>query len=142
VTFQSIYPACYPGRWPHIHLEVYPDLASATDDANKIATSQVALPEDACVAVYATDGYDSSIATLQQVSLEADNVFGDDGGESQLGTMSGGVDEGYIVELAVRFRRSEVRSLRYRQRTRSRAKRTEISPSGDSLSCETAWNVA
>jgi hypothetical protein len=72
-----------------------------TDDANRIATSQVALPEDACVAVYATHGYSSSVATLQQVSLEADNVFGDDGGVSQLGTMSGGVDEGYVVELAV-----------------------------------------
>ncbi len=27
VTFQSIFPACYSGRWPHIHFEVYPDLA-------------------------------------------------------------------------------------------------------------------
>lgn len=101
VTFQSIFPACYPGRWPHIHFEVYPDLASATDDANRIATSQVALPEDACAAVYATDGYSASVASLQQVSLESDNVFGDDGGASQLGTPSGNVDEGYIVELAV-----------------------------------------
>ena len=25
VTFQSIFPACYPGRWPHIHFEVYPE---------------------------------------------------------------------------------------------------------------------
>lgn len=23
VTFDSIYPACYSGRWPHIHFEVY-----------------------------------------------------------------------------------------------------------------------
>jgi protocatechuate 3,4-dioxygenase beta subunit len=22
VTFQSIFPACYSGRWPHIHFEV------------------------------------------------------------------------------------------------------------------------
>ena len=44
VTFQSIFPACYSGRWPHIHFEVYPNLAAATDDANKIATSQIALP--------------------------------------------------------------------------------------------------
>ena len=26
VTFQSIFPACYAGRWPHIHFEVYPSL--------------------------------------------------------------------------------------------------------------------
>ena len=23
VTFTSIFPACYTGRWPHIHFEVY-----------------------------------------------------------------------------------------------------------------------
>ena len=26
VTFTSIFPACYSGRWPHIHFEVYPSL--------------------------------------------------------------------------------------------------------------------
>jgi protocatechuate 3,4-dioxygenase beta subunit len=101
VTFTSIFPGCYSGRWPHIHFEVYPDLAAATDDANKIATSQIALPEDACTAAYATDGYSQSVANLQQVSLESDNVFGDDAGVHQLGTVTGSVDAGYIVELAV-----------------------------------------
>jgi len=24
VTFQSIWPGCYDGRWPHVHFEVYP----------------------------------------------------------------------------------------------------------------------
>ncbi len=74
---------------------------AATDTANTIATSQIALPEDACSAVYATDGYGQSIGNLQQVSLETDNVFGDDGGVHQLGTVTGSVDEGYVVELAV-----------------------------------------
>jgi protocatechuate 3,4-dioxygenase beta subunit len=23
VTFTTIYPACYSGRWPHIHFEVF-----------------------------------------------------------------------------------------------------------------------
>jgi protocatechuate 3,4-dioxygenase beta subunit len=101
VTFTSIFPACYSGRWPHIHFEVYSNLAAATDDANKIATSQVALPKDACTAVYATAGYEQSVTNLQRVSLATDNVFGDDGGAHQLGTMSGSVPEGYAVELAV-----------------------------------------
>ena len=26
VTFTTIFPACYSGRWPHIHFEVYPSL--------------------------------------------------------------------------------------------------------------------
>jgi protocatechuate 3,4-dioxygenase beta subunit len=101
VTFTSIFPACYSGRWPHVHFEVYPTLASATDDANKVATSQIALPEEACKAVYATDGYSQSVTNLQQVSLRTDNVFGDDGGARQLGTVSGSVGEGLAVALTV-----------------------------------------
>ncbi len=101
VTFSSIFPACYSGRWPHIHFEVYPSLEKATDDANKIATSQIALPEDACNAVYATAGYEQSVQNMQNVSLTSDNVFGEDGGVRQLGTVSGSPDQGYVVELTV-----------------------------------------
>jgi protocatechuate 3,4-dioxygenase beta subunit len=64
VTFTSIYPACYAGRWPHIHFEVYPSLGAATDAAKRIATSQVALPKTTCAAVYATAGYEQSAASL------------------------------------------------------------------------------
>jgi protocatechuate 3,4-dioxygenase beta subunit len=100
-TFTSIYPGCCAGQWPHIHFEVYPDLSAATDDANRIATSQIALPEDACISVYATAGYEQSVSNLAQVSLASDNVFGDDGGVSQLGTVTGDVGGGYTVELSV-----------------------------------------
>ena len=33
VSFQSIWPAAYQGRWPHIHFEVYESLAAATEAA-------------------------------------------------------------------------------------------------------------
>ena len=66
-----------------------------------LATSQVALPGDACAAVYATAGYEQSARTFSQTSLQGDMVFGDDGGASQLGTITGSVDEGYAVELLV-----------------------------------------
>ena len=101
VTFTSIFPACYSGRWPHIHFEVYPKLDAATDPANKIATSQIALPEATCTAVYATDGYGQSVTNLRQVSLTSDNVFGDDGGVHELGTVSGSIADGLTVELVV-----------------------------------------
>jgi protocatechuate 3,4-dioxygenase beta subunit len=101
VTFTSIFPACYSGRWPHIHFEVYPSLDKATDQGNKIATSQIALPKDTCDAVYATDGYSQSVANMTQVSLASDNVFGDDGGVHELGTISGSVSSGLTVELGV-----------------------------------------
>jgi protocatechuate 3,4-dioxygenase beta subunit len=39
VSFASIFPGCYSGRWPHIHFEVYPSVAAATKASNKIATS-------------------------------------------------------------------------------------------------------
>jgi protocatechuate 3,4-dioxygenase beta subunit len=101
VTFQSIFPACYSGRWPHIHFEVYSNLEAASNEANRIATSQIALPKDACDTVYATDGYGQSVANLAQVSLERDNVFGDDGGVHELGVVSGSVADGLTVSLTV-----------------------------------------
>jgi len=101
VTFTTIFPACYQGRWPHIHFEVYPSLAAATDEANKVATSQLALPEAACDEVYASSGYEASVTNLQQVTLTSDNVFGEDGGESQLATMSGSAAGGYTATLQV-----------------------------------------
>ncbi len=101
VTFQSIFPAAYTGRWPHIHFEVYPSLDMATDENNKIATSQVALPQDACDLVFATAGYEQSVTNMAGLSLESDNVFADDGGVHQLGTITGSVAAGMTVALTV-----------------------------------------
>jgi protocatechuate 3,4-dioxygenase beta subunit len=99
VRFTSIYPACYDGRWPHIHFEVYPDQASITDSTKAIATSQVALPQTTCEQVYAQDGYEASVSNLAKVSLSSDMVFGDDGGVSQLGAVTGDVTNGFTVAL-------------------------------------------
>ena len=101
VTFQSIFPAAYTGRWPHIHFEVYESLAAATGGGAALATSQVALPEDACTTVYATAGYEDSVPNMEELSLQGDMVFGDDGGASQLGTVEGDVTIGYTVVLTV-----------------------------------------
>ena len=100
VTFSSIFPAAYSGRWPHIHFEVYPSLAAATDSANKMRTSQLALPQDACDMVYATEGYEQSITNLAQTSLDSDNVFSD-GYSLQLAKVSGSVADGFTAALAV-----------------------------------------
>ncbi|MCE7008038.1 3,4-dioxygenase subunit beta [Kibdelosporangium philippinense] len=101
VRFTSIFPACYPGRWPRVHFEMYPDQASITDADNAIATSQVALPKNACDAVYAQPGYGQSVAALQRVSLTSDDVFRDDTNGLQLGTVTGDVTSGYNVLLNV-----------------------------------------
>jgi len=98
VTFTSIFPACYSGRWPHIHFEIFPSLP--TSSSGKIKTSQLALPKAACDAVFATSGYSASVSNLAQVSLASDNVFSD-GSATQLATMVGNVTDGYTALLTV-----------------------------------------
>jgi protocatechuate 3,4-dioxygenase beta subunit len=100
LTFTSIFPGCYSGRWPHIHFEIYPSLALATGAANVVHTSQLALPEATCQEVYATDGYSSSVRNLAQISLASDNIFSD-GADSQMATLSGDVTSGYVARLTV-----------------------------------------
>jgi protocatechuate 3,4-dioxygenase beta subunit len=101
VTFTSIFPAAYSGRWPHIHFEVYKSLSEATAAGKIVATSQVALPEDVCNTVYATDGYSQSVRNMAQTSLTSDNVFGNDGGVHQLATVTGSASKGYVASLTV-----------------------------------------
>jgi protocatechuate 3,4-dioxygenase beta subunit len=100
VTFTSIFPAAYDGRWPHIHFEVYPSLAKATTASDKLRTSQLALPAEACTLVYATTGYERSVSNLARTSLGSDMVFRD-GYSLQLGTVTGAVDSGMTVSLNV-----------------------------------------
>jgi protocatechuate 3,4-dioxygenase beta subunit len=100
VTFTSIFPACYSGRWPHIHFEVYATVDEATGGGEPVATSQLAFPEDVCATVYATEGYEQSVANVARVSLDTDMVFAD-GVSQQLASMSGDVDSGYTATLTV-----------------------------------------
>lgn len=100
VSFTSIFPACYAGRWPHIHFEVYPSLASATTAANKVATSQIALPKAICDEVYATTGYSQSVTNLSRISLATDGIFSD-GSSLELATMSGTVASGLTATLTI-----------------------------------------
>lgn len=102
VTFTTIVPGCYAGRWPHIHFEVYPDAASITDAGNAIATSQLALPQAMLETVYALPAYDGSARNLTGVSLTSDNVFGEDGGALQMATVTGDASAGYAASLVVR----------------------------------------
>jgi protocatechuate 3,4-dioxygenase beta subunit len=101
VRFTSIFPACYSGRWPHVHFELYPDEASITDSSKAISTSQLALPKEVVEVVYATEGYEQSVSNLAQITLESDNVFGDDAGVHQLAAVTGSLADGYVATLTV-----------------------------------------
>ncbi|TQM31210.1 dioxygenase-like protein [Nocardia bhagyanarayanae] len=101
VTFTSIFPACYSGRWPHIHFEVYDSLETAVAGSNARLTSQIALPHDVCEAVFAHDsGYAQSIRNMSGVSLASDNVFGD-GWDAELATVTGTPASGVTVALTI-----------------------------------------
>jgi protocatechuate 3,4-dioxygenase beta subunit len=101
VTFKTVFPGAYSGRWPHIHFEVYASLAEATAAGKISATSQLALPEDVCKVIYASSGYDGSTQNMSRTSLQNDNVFRDDGAVHQLATTAGSVGEGYTARLTV-----------------------------------------
>ncbi|MCU1539666.1 MAG: 3,4-dioxygenase subunit beta [Arthrobacter sp.] len=101
VTFKTIYPGAYSGRWPHIHFEVFESMSNATTAGQVLAVSQIALTDAACREVYASAGYESSARNFPRTTLKSDNVFGDDGGIYQLATMAGSLSAGYAAALNV-----------------------------------------
>ncbi len=102
VTFTTIFPGCYSGRWPHMHFEVYPSLAVATSGSNDVKTSQLAMPAAACNQVYGVaSGYSASVANFAATSLSSDNVFSDTSGATQLPTVTGNVTSGFVATLTV-----------------------------------------
>jgi protocatechuate 3,4-dioxygenase beta subunit len=103
VTFTTIFPACYSGRWPHIHFEVYASAATAANGSAKLATSQLALPKAICDVVFAEPGYSASVSNLSRTSLASDMVFSD-GATLQVPTMTGSVADGYAAALTVAIR--------------------------------------
>ena len=100
VTFTSIFPGCYAGRWPHLHFEVFPDAESIVDATNAILTSQIALPQTEADGVYELTEYAGSAENLSQLTLETDGIFSD-GYEQQLATLSGDLEAGYSFAIDV-----------------------------------------
>jgi protocatechuate 3,4-dioxygenase beta subunit len=105
VTFTTIFPGCYSGRYPHIHFEIYPSLSMATLYTNRILTSQMALPRDVCSTVYSgATGYSASLSNLAGVTIANDNVFRDNT-TAQMATMtptlSGDISNGYTGTLSI-----------------------------------------
>ncbi len=105
VTFQSIFPGCYSGRYPHIHFEVYSSLSAATLYTNRVFTSQIALPRDVCSTVYSNaTGYSASTSNLSGVTIASDNVFRDNTTAqitAMTAALTGSVDAGYAGTVAV-----------------------------------------
>jgi protocatechuate 3,4-dioxygenase beta subunit len=102
VTFTTIFPGCYSGRWPHIHFEIYKSLSVATSGNNDVKTSQLAMPAAACNQVYGVaTGYDASVNNFKSISLASDTVFSDDQAAHQLPTITGDATNGFAATLVV-----------------------------------------
>lgn len=100
VSFTTVFPGCYDGRYPHVHFEVYPSLVQATSGNSDVKTSQFTFTESVFAAIYASSGYCSSAANLAKASLSSDNVFSDDS-SLQVASTSGSVAAGYAATLQV-----------------------------------------
>ncbi|MBB3037671.1 intradiol ring-cleavage dioxygenase [Hoyosella altamirensis] len=103
VTFTSIFPGCYPGRWPHIHFEVFSSLDSASSAGTPLLTSQIALPEDVSASVYSVADYPGSDRSFAQLSLPGDMVFRD-GWATQMAELSGTPATGLTARLSIPVR--------------------------------------
>ncbi|MBS0377766.1 MAG: intradiol ring-cleavage dioxygenase [Proteobacteria bacterium] len=105
VSFITIFPACYSGRYPHIHIEVYPSLAAAVDKSNAVLITQLAMPRDTCTTVYAdATGYSGSVANLAAVTTSSDLVFASSTAAqlaAQTPAMTGSVADGYTATATV-----------------------------------------
>lgn len=105
VTFTTIFPGCYSGRWPHIHFELFSSLATATSGRYATLISQLAMPAATAATVYSTaSGYTTSQTNLKSISIASDNVFGDNTAAQiaqQTPTLSGSVDAGYTATAVI-----------------------------------------
>ena len=99
LSFTTVHPGCYDGRWPHIHFEIYRTLDDVAT-GNKIITTQLAFPADSCATIYESPGYESSKSNFSRASIESDMVFSD-GVDNQLATMTGSVNSQLTADLTV-----------------------------------------
>ncbi|MEP1093674.1 MAG: intradiol ring-cleavage dioxygenase [Cyclobacteriaceae bacterium] len=93
-SFISIYPGWYPGRAPHLHLEIL--------DANgsSILVTQTAFPEEISKTVYATQNYKGDFDTSNVQDGEFRDSLSSNLAESINGTISNGYTLNETVKIA------------------------------------------
>ncbi len=105
LEFVTVFPGCYPGRWPHMHLEIFTGLDEATNGKNAFLTTQLAMPADVCGNIYDNaKGYSGSIVPFSQITLETDQCFGDNTkaqNRAMTPKFKGSIDDGYVATNTV-----------------------------------------
>ncbi len=90
VSFISIFPGWYPGRAPHLHVDILKD--------NKIVLStQIAFPEESTAAVYASRGYHGK----EDTPNERDGVFRNSLAGNMADSVTGNVEDGYTLSKLI-----------------------------------------
>lgn len=85
-SFISIYPGWYPGRAPHIHVEIL------DKNEKSLLVTQIAFPDDISEEVYKTAHYKGTADTTNLTdSLFANSL------EGNLGLVNGNVKDGYTL---------------------------------------------
>ena len=114
-SFTSIFPACYSGRWPHVHFEVYPSVDAATSGGTAGDVADRA-PGGRVRRGVRDERLQQSVSTMSRVSLDSDMVFSD-GVSTQTPSMTGNATSGYVSSLVVGV------SARFDLRARGRRRR-------------------
>lgn len=92
VTFVSIYPGWYPGRAPHLHLEL------KNDQDQSVLITQIAFPEDISNQVYNTDKYSGAFDTPNA----SDGPFSGSLTHNMADSVTGDINSGYILTKIVK----------------------------------------
>lgn len=101
----TIFPGCYPGRWPHIHFEVFSGWTDSLTVKDSLLISQLAMPETTCAAVYAArPEYAESLKALKSVSLTGDGIFRNNTPQqlaAQTLEITGDPDKGLVANVTI-----------------------------------------
>ena len=91
VSFISIFPGWYPGRAPHIHVEVL------DSNENSIRVTQIAFPKSVCDTVYTSAEYSGTADT----SNASDGVFANSLDGNMADSVTGNVTDGYTLQKTI-----------------------------------------
>ena len=90
VSFISIFPGWYPGRAPHIHVDVL-------RDGKILLSTQVAFPEESTSEVYASRGYKGK----EDTPNSTDGVFRNSLAGNMADSVVGNVTYGYTLKKVI-----------------------------------------
>lgn len=91
-SFISIYPGWYPGRAPHIHVEIL------TSTGASLLITQIAFPEDTSKTVYDASGYNGEFDTKNK----KDSLFKDSLALNMADSVTGNNTDGYTLNKIIK----------------------------------------